>query len=224
MSIPLGLGTESKMKRSRVCVWFFSLFFLLCISPGVSAGECSYGSVHAWFQQVGEPWVNATAHPCLKRGEVFTIQVEVKTKTSLGMFFIKLHEFGTPVYEVVDGPTQMEELLGCRQEVTANQTFLYRWVLRVRPETSWVNGYAPLEVFVQLNTNDADSSQVDFDVMTAFIVDAAWKGALLVSVNGNLSSEPRPGNNLPGFDAAGLTAVMFFLSICWRKKRRNSSA
>jgi hypothetical protein len=43
--------------------------------------------------------------------------------------------------------------------------------MQVRSNTTWVNGYAPLEVFVQFNKNDTDEMRISFDVITAFILD-----------------------------------------------------
>ena len=142
------------MIRTMVVVYFIVLLFLTHMILVHTAGECNYGSVHAWFRTSDGEWENATAHPWLKRGESFEIKTVVTAKADLQVFFVKLHEFGTPVFEVVEGPTMMEQLLECRQNILSDQTFTYVWKMRVRSDTTWVNGYGPLEVFVQFNKND----------------------------------------------------------------------
>jgi sarcinarray family protein len=218
MNIPLVLMRTDKMTKTLVIVLIIILFFSSCVSPLVHAGECQHGSVHAWFQNTEGEWLNATAHPSLKRGEIFNIRVEITIKTTLQVFFVKLHEFGTPAFEVLDGPTTVEQLLECRQKLSTNQTFSYHWTMRVRPGTTWVNAYAPLEVFVQFNRNDADYCIVDFDVITAFIIDEVWNGTNQKLGSGNLSSETSVGKPLPGFDSVGLMIPMVLLIVFLKKR------
>ncbi|MBN1861788.1 MAG: sarcinarray family MAST domain-containing protein [Candidatus Thermoplasmatota archaeon] len=146
----------------------FLLFFIIT-SPVSCAGQCAYGAVFAWFQVSETAWENATAHPVLSPGELFKIKINLTTTTDVAVFFLKLHEFGTPVYKVISGPTDFEQLLECRGPIHAGQTYSYLWDIQVRNDTQWVNGYAPLEVFVQFNRNDADAAMVNFDVIIGFI-------------------------------------------------------
>jgi sarcinarray family protein len=206
------------MKPFMVLIWMIPLLFFPWFFPCVSAGECCYGVVHAWFRYQDRGWENATAHPCLSRGDVFVIHVEVVATMSLQMFFVKLHEFGTPVFEVLTGSTQMEQLLECRQQITAGQRFSYQWTIRVRPETSWVSGYAPLEVFVQFNINDSAACQVDFDVVTAYILDEAGNGSGREPTIEPLGSERLKGNGLPGCGDVEMITVMVLLVVLWKKR------
>ena len=157
-----------KIRRNILCIIF--LVFLLT-STVVSAGDCPYGSLHVLFRKPGETWQNATAHPRLKRGEEFEIQITLTVKKNLSVVFLKLHEFGTPVYMVSEGPTPIEKILECGHSVKTNQTFTYLWKIRVRPTTSWVNGWGPLEVFAQFNMNDTDVCTINFDALNAYIIE-----------------------------------------------------
>jgi sarcinarray family protein len=206
--------------RTRTASSAIVLFLVLLMVPVAAAGECRYGSVHAWFYASDGCWKNATAHPVLKRGEEFQIKVTVSTTADLQAFFMKLHEFGTPVYEVLTGPTQIEQLLEYRQNILSNQTFTYQWILRVRPTTSWTHGIAPLEVFTQFNSNDSDECQVVFDVITASIVDGPLGDHVRENNSENHSSRTTFGGHLPGVQVGGLLAAFLVLPLLMKVKNR----
>jgi sarcinarray family protein len=195
------------------CIVLFFLFPLILVS---TASECSFGSVHAWFRSSDGEWENATAHPLLKRGEAFEIKIVLATKTDLQVFFLELHEFGTPVYEVLFGPTAMEQLLECRQKILSNQTFSYVWEMQVRLDTTWVNGYAPLEVFTQFNKNDTAEHRISFDVITAFINDDLWEQYAQENISENLSSQHIQNNTLSGFEFEGIIIAVFLFCFFLR--------
>lgn len=188
---------------------FMIFVFLVSTTMVVTAGECRYGSVHAWVRTTESDWQNATAHPLLKRGEEFEIHISISTKIPLQVFFLKLHEFGTPVFEVLSGPTAIEQLLECRQTIPSNQTFTYLWKLRVRPQTTWVNGYGPLEFFVQFNKNDYDEKRVSFTVLAAYIVDELWD-----DFHEEIpQTKHTPWYNLGGSLSEFMTIVMSFIIV-----------
>ena len=208
------------MIKTMVVWCLIDLLFIINTIPVLTAGECSYGSVHAWFRTTsGSELENATAHPWLKRGESFEIKIVVTPKTDLQVFFIKLHEFGTPVFEVVDGPTMMEQLLECRQNILSDQTFTYAWKMQVRADTTWVNGYGPLEVFVQFNKNDTAEYRVGFDVITAYIVDELWENYPQENTCENFSSQNIHSIKLPGFEVGGMFIVVFLVYIFTRLRK-----
>jgi sarcinarray family protein len=203
-----------------VVVYFIVLLFLTHMTLVHTAGECNYGSVHAWFRTSDGEWENATVHPLLKRNESFEIKIVVTAKTDLQVFFVKLHEFGTPVFEVVEGPTMMEQLLECRQNILSDQTFTYVWKMRVRSDTTWVNGYGPLEVFTQFNKNDTDEYRMDFDVITAYIVDELWENYTQENTCENFSSQNMHSVELTGFELEGMFIAVFLLCIFMRLREQ----
>jgi len=164
------------MKIAIPILLLISLFSMLCIPPISSGKDCAVGAVHAWFRTTNGLWEHATAHPFLKRGQCFEIKIVVTMYTPLQGFYLKLHEFGEPVYEVIEGPTKIEQILEVRQPLVMNHSYVYYWRLCVRVNTSWVNAYGPLEVYVQFQTDEGgNDSWVDFDVMTAYILDELLK-------------------------------------------------
>lgn len=199
--------------------FFISLLLLSCTTPIHRAGECPYGSVHAWLRTSDGEWENATAHPMLKRGESFEIKILVGIKTDLQVFYLTLHEFGTPVYEVITGPSTMEQLLEQWGPTHPDQSWTYVWKMRVRSNTLWVNGYSPLEVYVQFSKNDADDSSVTFDILNAFIVDGLWEHYSEEIKDENFSSQLK---NTPGLSDASIIEILiiFFLAGIYLRTRR----
>jgi sarcinarray family protein len=198
----------------RKTLFFLCLLVLLVVTstcPLGTAGECTYGSLQAWFRTPGSEWHNATAHPLLKRGQEFEIKITVTAKNTLQVLFVKLHEFGTPVFEVVEGPTKMEQLLEYRQMIQPNQMFTSTWKLRVRPDTTWVNGYSPLEVFAQFNRNDDNECRVSFDVITAFVIDELWAEYTPDYTNSTAESEDEHHEMLSCFEIGGVLVAAILL-------------
>jgi sarcinarray family protein len=206
--------------RQSVLFSAIVLFVIPLIAPIVSAGECCYGSVHAWFQGSNGQWENATAHPILKPGEVFHIKIRVTLSTICQVFFLKLHEFGIPVYEVLAGPIKIEELLEYRGKIQVQHPYIYEWTMRVRPTTTWMYGSAPLEVFAQLNKNNSDECRIDFDVLVASILPVILTGPGSHQISKNHPSDAPPRRSLPGFqgDLTFMT-VMVLCMVIFAKKR-----
>jgi sarcinarray family protein len=203
-------------------VCFFTIMGVLwsiAIIPGCSAGSCAFGSAYAWFKASGDTWLHATVHPMLRRGEPFEIQVVVTSRSDLGMVFVKLHEFGTPVYEVLEGPTAMEQILNCQELTVANQSVSYSWTMKVRDDTSWVNGYAPLEVYVQFTNNDTSVSWVDFDVIVAFIIDEPWVNTSDEHIQDDYSST-ETSRSLPSVGNAETLLISVMFIIVLRSQRQ----
>ena len=197
-----------------------SVVFLLLFSIFVSvvfAGECSYGSMYAWFRRDNEGWRNATAHPYLKLGEEFEVKVVITAKTGLSVIFFKLREFGTPVFEVLDGPTVVDELLVCGRSVKTGDNFTYVWRVRVNPDTKWFNAYGPLEVFAQFNKNDHDSCTVYFDVLTAYVLDEYWEG-YNATYDSNNTNTTNGKKGTPGFEVSVVFITVFFMVFFRRRK------
>lgn len=150
------------------------LSFLILVAPLTNAAECTYGSVKAWFRTPDGEWVNATAHPVLHRGESFEVKVSIFTTTDLQVVYLKLHEFGTPVYEVISGPSMMEQIVENRGLLEGNHSWTVSWNMQVQADTSWVNASSPLEIFVQFTKNHDDDATVTFDIINAYILDSLW--------------------------------------------------
>ena len=181
-----------------------------------TAGKCEYGSLYAWFRKYDEVWANATSHPTLKIGEEFEVKANITAKKDLSVMTLQLYEFGTPVFEVLEGPSIIGEYLDCGYNLMTNDSFSYTWKLRVRPNTSWVDGFAPLEVFSQFDKDQNDNCKVSFDVIVAYIVDELWEGYVSDS-NECQNTSDESSNVTPGFE---IMLIFFAIALVffYRKK------
>lgn len=205
------------MKNIRILIGIsiFTLVLLGCLSQSITAGECDYGSMYAWYSKDGVTWENATAHPTLKLGEEFFIKTSVASKTELLVMSMRLHEFGTPVFEVINGASEIEERLECARDLDPEDNFTYIWELRVRPNTTWTNAYAPLEVLSQFNIDSEYDCTVSFDVIAAYIEDELWEG-----YTGDSDTTPENGNETPGTPGFELLFAICAMAIIFLLKRR----
>ena len=141
---------------------------LACAPSLVTAGSCSYGSCSAWIRTDNDSWQPATIHPQLHPGGTLEIIVVLTPSIPTSGVFCKLHEFGTPVYETVHGPSAINTVICCG-DTLPGVNLTYHWVVRVLPNTCWINGTAPLEVFAQFSKSDTDAETLSFDALCAFI-------------------------------------------------------
>jgi len=198
--------------RTSIGILIFALILLDCYFPTITAGECDYGSMYAWYSKDGITWENATAHPTLKLGEEFQVKSTSTAKRDLLVMSIELHEFGTPVFEVINGPSVIEEWIYLN-DLKTNDSFTHTWKLRVRPNTTWTNAYAPLEVFSQFNIDSEYDCTIGFDVIAAYIEDELWEG-----YTGDSDITPENENETPGFEL--LIIMCSILLVLLLKKRQ----
>lgn len=199
------------------------LFFLLVFCIVCRAGDCPYGSAQAMFKISDETWENATAHPLLHRGETFEIQVVVTTYTELSVFFLKLHQFGTPVYSVRDGPSMMEQIFEHREMMAPGQSFSYVWKMQVDANTSWVNGYAPLEIYAQFHKNERELASVHFDVLVAYITDQPLEHHQEGSSSEPSSSAPGGKQSTPSGGIEGIIIIVVFFVVSQRRRKQKDN-
>lgn len=150
------------------------LLLVLCLplvsNPKAIAGSCEYGSCHAWIRINHASWQPATIHPRLHPGETFEIIIKIHPIIPTAAIFCRLYEFGTTVYEVTEGPSPINTLISAVNN-SMDAELTYYWVIRVLPDTQWINGTAPLEVFTQFSAVNGSSQILSFDVLCAFIED-----------------------------------------------------
>jgi sarcinarray family protein len=209
------------MIRKSKIVLFIILSINILVTPLTQAGGCAYGSVQAWFRTTEGVWVNATAHPSLHRGESFEIKVRVNIATDLRVVYLKLHEFGTPVYEGITGPSTMEQFLENWELTMSNQSWTSVWNMRVKANTSWVNGSSPLELYVQFTKNDYDDASVMFDILNAFIVDSLWENYSPKPNLDDVSLKNRDTPRLSNPSFIGVVIVVFLSGVLlWSKRKK----
>jgi hypothetical protein len=141
---------------------------ILGAQPCLMARSCAYGTGETWVSIANGAWMPATQHPHLRPGDTLEVIVKIKATIPLSKVFCELHEFGTPVYEVLKGPSRINELL-CLGTTGPDSVVCFLWQIRILPETRWINGTAPLEVFIQFTKSDDESRTITFDALCSII-------------------------------------------------------
>jgi len=141
-------------------VTFFAMMVFIIFSSFAVAyetPECAYGTFDAWYSEDGVEWQNTTVdHAELKRGEPFYIKATGNAKFDSIRTALILSETGEDnaeesSFELLDGRCYLYEILGLGVISEKNTSFTYTWKLRVKPDTDWAGGNAPLNIFAQFD-------------------------------------------------------------------------
>jgi len=172
------------------------------------AAENDYGIVKAWFN--GKP---ATIEGInLKIYEHAEIRVEITTKTNLDFIAIQLYEPGvTNAFEVIEGPSKIEEWINY-WDVEKNWSKNFTW--KVRPNGGWVDGNAPINIFVQFKkaygyTSGYDSKEADFSVANPYILNERYSSSPSTS-----SPTISPNPSIPSSSPKSTPGFELFLAFC----------
>ena len=214
------------MKKILAFIIMF-LIFVIILDPLVGSyetPECIYGTFDAWYSKDGIEWQNTTVdYAELKRGEPFYIEATVGTKIESIWIAIDLSETGESSakgssFEVVDGPRDMYETFDLGEIPEKNTSFTYTWKLRVKPDTDWAGGNAPLNIFAQFDkkvNGEWHTEDISFTAVNVYIIDELWEGYM-----GDDSSNNGGGgtSDAPGFELVIVLAAVFILVL---KRRKN---
>jgi hypothetical protein len=192
------------MTRSLLFIIILVLAFLGA-QPCLMAGSCQYGTAEAWVRTDNGAWMPATHHPRLHPGDTLELVVRLNASIPLAAIFCELHEFGTPVYEVLKGPSSINELV-CQGATARGRIIWHRWQIRVLPETNWINSTAPLELFVQFTRSNDESRIVTFDALCGIIERP------LAPLTGQYDTSAVPLQPIEPIPLA-LTAVLIIISL-----------
>ncbi len=216
----------SYMGKMKTIVFIFVIIQALLISflPATNAGECDYGTLYAWYSEDGSSWENATVHDAkLKRGEPFYIKTMISTKINSVWIAMKLSETGEnsadeSSFEVLDGPCDMYEMIDLGEIPEKNTSLTYTWKMRVKPDTNWAGGNAPLNigVFFDKKVNDDwYSDDISFTAVNVYILDELWEG--YTEDNGDSNDSSNGTNGTPGFELL-FTLIAIAVFLTWKRK------
>ena len=211
----------------KFLIFVFSIAMVISVFSDFSLAyetpECDYGTFDAWYSKDGVKWQNTTVDRAeLKRGEPFYIKATISTKIDSARTALIISETGEDnaedsSFEVIDGPCDIYEILNLEIISEKNTSLDYTWKIRVKPDTHWAGGTAPLNIFVQFDKKVNDewySDDISFTTVNVYILDELWEG--YTEDNGN-SSGNNDTNGTPGFELFfALIAIAVFLT--WKRK------
>ncbi|RLF50446.1 MAG: hypothetical protein DRN24_06510 [Thermoplasmata archaeon] len=204
----------------KIAALSFLITFLL-ISPifslPITAGECKYGTMYAWYSKDNVHWEKATVHNIrLKRGEPFYIKVNVTTKKDNIWACLKLWETGeknaeNSSFEVLEGPCNIYEILNMHTIPKKNTEYTYMWMMRVKADAYWAGGNAPLNVRVQFNENDDISDDIYFTIANIYIIDKLWENYTIDDKT--INTPVNNSNTTPDFETIILLISLLLITI-----------
>ena len=145
--------------------------------------RCEYGVFDTWFSLDGIKWLSTTVdNITLKRGQSFYIKLEISTLLDdiwISLIFSEVGEnsIKESTFELLEGPQAFYRPFDLG-EIPHKNTFLnYTWEFRVKKNTSWINGNAPLNIMVQFDRKidgEWNTNPISYTVVNAFIDGEQW--------------------------------------------------
>jgi len=215
------------MRKTIFLLLIFTIIPLvfLCFIPCIEAGECNYGTLHAWYSKDNITWENSTVHDAyLKRGQPFYIKAETTSKVDLMAMSLQLWETGIDtaddsVFQLIEGPNCFFHSIPF-YNIKKDDTSTYLWKILIDPDTNWGGGNAPLNIRAQYNINNDESDEIYFTVANINIIDALWEG---YTNNSNAENKNTiNNNNTPGFELYLLITVYVIFLFCDRKRKQQN--
>jgi len=171
------------------------LTLVICINQNVAAEsmENNYGIVNAWYNGQEATVENVQ----LKIGEPAEIKVEVTSKIN-GHVIVKLiNPLVTESYEVISGPSLIDQRID-NLNIESGWHETYIWT--IKPTGKWINGNAPINLYVQFNEAYDESERVQFTIANPYILDEQYSGPAPTDPS---STDQLPSQGSPGFGVVG---------------------
>ncbi|MEF8878892.1 MAG: sarcinarray family MAST domain-containing protein [Candidatus Thermoplasmatota archaeon] len=166
------------MKKLLFVTTIFLIVFLIHM-PLSHAGDCGYGSLDVWYSKDRQKWVKATVHnETIQLGESFYVKATVKPAFNLLSVSIRLWETGESSsedssYQLLQGEEAFYRYYDIL-DVQKNEEKTYILKFRVKPNSSWYNAYAPLNIYAQFDKNVDDNRYISFTVVNLYIQNETW--------------------------------------------------
>lgn len=165
---------EQLFTQKSLAVFYILVIAIFFLTPLAKAGECEYGTLHAWYSKDGQEWQNATVHHTqLSPGDSFYIKITFNLKTGIQSVDLKTWETGeenpeNSTYRLIQGLNCFFSYVEIKN-LAVNQDYTYVMKLQVKPNASWVHGNAPLNIYAQFNQNDKLNRGILFTVANIYI-------------------------------------------------------
>jgi sarcinarray family protein len=174
----------------------FTLFVCLNQIACAEPIENDFGIVNAWYNGQEATVENIQ----LKVGETAEITVSVFSKIDCNVYLELTNPMVTKPYKIVSGPSDFDELIQNRG-VKSSWSENYTWI--IEPNDNWVNGNAPINVFVEFSDR-GDDRHVEFTIANPYILDEQYSApAPSRTAADPPSTDQPPSQGSPGFGVAG---------------------
>lgn len=174
-------------------IFVLALVLLMIVSAvyameTIEGSQSAYGFAEVWFGDKNATSVTIEGVK-LKIGEPVDIKVTVTSKVN-GHVFVELGETGvTKAFNVLSGPSKEDESID-NYDITKGWSKTYTW--KVAPNGAWVNGGAPINLFVQFfNAEEKESKALWFTIANPYILDEQYIGSTPASQTSTAAETPK---------------------------------
>jgi len=181
--------------------------FLLIMNHNAIAEpvENDFGIVNAWYNGQEATVENIS----LKIGESAELTVSVYSKIDCNVYVKLINPLVTVPYNVISGPSEFDESIDNRG-IKSGWKNNYSWI--ISPNENWVNGNAPINIFVQFSDR-GDSRVTKFTIVDPYILDEQYSGSTPKPTPDPKSTDQPPSSEgSPGFGVVaaliGVAAVV----------------
>jgi sarcinarray family protein len=199
--------------KNEIIKTALSIIVFCIIIQSCTAGENEYGIVISWYDN--QP---ATVEGVgLKINEPVEIKVEVTSKVDASFIDIVLCEPGvTKSFDVISGPSDFEEWIS-EDDIKSGWIKAYTWT--ICPNGNWVDGNAPINIFVQFNKEIGDNLKIQYSIANPHILDEQYTGSNPSHTTTTSSSTNQSqSNSSPSF---GIIAALLNVALVVMWKQRN---
>ncbi len=159
--------------------------------------EKEYGIVNAWFNGKEATVENVQ----LTISEPIEIKVEVTSKVKCHVATYLESPLVSKSYQVLSGPSEIDKRIDALN-VESGWTETYTWT--IAPTGEWINGNAPINVYVQFTKAVDDYESIDFTIANPIILDEHYSGPTPTRTTTDPSSTNQPSSQgSSGFGVAG---------------------
>ncbi|MDT8402607.1 MAG: sarcinarray family MAST domain-containing protein, partial [Bacteroidales bacterium] len=118
----------------------------------------------------------------------------------------------TNSYEVISGPSKLDEWIDV-MNVESGWQETYVWT--IKPTGEWVNGNAPINLFVQFHKDINDDLMAQFTIANPYILDEQYSSPTPTRTATSSTDQPPGSNGLPGFGVVG-AVIVIMLAVRYR--------
>ncbi|MCG7848308.1 MAG: sarcinarray family MAST domain-containing protein [ANME-2 cluster archaeon] len=190
----------------------FIIFTLLMSFTHIACAEPvenDFGIVNAWYNGQEAMVENIN----LKIGEPAEITVSIISKIDCNVYLELTNPLVTKPYEIISGPSEFNELIQNRG-IKSGWSKNYTWI--IKPNDKWVNGNAPINIFVEFSDRGDDRHE-EFTIVNPYILNEQYSGPAPTTTDPSSTDQP-PSQGSPGFGVVGALMGIMLVVGYWSGK------
>jgi MAST domain-containing protein len=188
------------------------------IVPNIATAASPYGKIDVYFNDKILPG-EKIAKPFLKINEPFNVKINMTVYHEYKVSG-KLTELGEGYFEVIDGPSKMNQYSSVI--LKANESHIFEWA--VKPTDKWAGGSIPIDFHYSIveKGNPEPVLNSEFTIAYCTISNEYYKGEVPTSKEQKISEpEPSPTSKPASMPAFSLVTAIAALALLFLRLSRH---